>query len=183
MLTLRRTVLLCFLLSLAGLLLAGYLSFLHLALLRGDLLGGPLCGGAGSFLNCHAVVASRYGNLFGVPAAFWGVWGYLLLLTLSLIPWIFPDLRRQALTGAAALAALFLAMDAVLLGVMLVKVRTLCLLCAALYGIHGLILLTVKRDLGRRWGDLFKPMPTFWLGLLSPSARAAGGLLVSVALT
>ena len=99
----------CFFLSLTGLFLAGYLSFIHLALLRGELYGGPLCGGAGSLFNCHAVAASRFGKLFGVPMAFWGVLGYLLLLTLSLIAWIFPELRRQALAGAAALAGIFLA--------------------------------------------------------------------------
>ena len=183
MLTLRRTVLLCFLLSLAGVLIAGYLSFLHLALLRGDLPAAFLCGKAGSFLNCHAVAASRFGNLFGIPVAFWGVLGYLLLATLSLIAWIFPDLRRQALTGAAALAAFFLALDAGLLAVMLVKIRALCLLCVAMYAIKGLILLTVKRGLGRRWGNLFKPIPTFWLGFRSPSSPAAAGLLSAVFLT
>ncbi len=181
--TIRRGAFIVFFLSLAGLAVAGYLSFLHIALLRGELLGGPLCGGAGSFLNCHAVAASRYGKLLGVPIAYWGVLGYLVLLTLSLIARIFPELRRQALTGAAALAGIFLALDAGLLWVMLVKIRALCFLCLLMYGIKGLIVLTVKRDLGRRWGDLFRPMPTFWLGLRSPAASAAGWLLLGVFLT
>jgi len=159
------------------LLLAAYLSFLHLALLRGELYGGPLCGGAASLFNCHAVAASRFGRIFGVPLALWGVLGFLLLGTLSLIAWIFPDLRRQALTGTAALAGVFLVLDAGLLWVMVVKIRALCALCLGMYGIKGLILWTVKRSSYRRWKDLFKPMPTFWLGLRSPDLRAAGWIL------
>ena len=183
MLTIRRSAIRCIFLSLAGLLVAGYLSFLHLALLRGELLGGPFCGGAGSFFNCHAVAASRFGRIFGVPVAFWGVLGYLALLTLSFIALKFSGLRRQALTAAAALAAAFLLLNAVLLGVMVVKIRTLCLLCLLMYGINGLIFLIVKQGLGKPWKNLFKPTPSFLLELQSPIVPAVGWMLCGVLLT
>jgi len=173
--TARRASILCLSLSFAGLLLAGYLSFLHIALLRGELLGGPLCGGAGSFFNCHAVAASRFSSFFGVPIAFWGVLAYLILLTLSVIALQFPELNRQALTAAAALAGACLVLDLGLLGVMLVEIRALCSLCLLMYGIKALILLTAKRGLGR--------MPSFRLPLLSPVASAAGWMLGMVAVT
>ena len=181
--TIRRAAFTCLLLSLAGLLLAGYLSFLHLALLRGELVGGPLCGGAGSLFNCHAVAASRFSRIFGVPVAYWGVLGYLVLLTLSLVAWGFPELSRQALTAAAALAGVFLVLDAGLLWVMVVKIQALCSFCLGMYGIKGLILWTAKRGLGRRWTDLFRPMPTFWMEFRSPVALAAGWMIGTVAAT
>ena len=181
--SIRRAVTFCFLFSLAGLFLAGYLSFLHLALLRGELLGGPFCGGGESFFNCHAVAASRFSRLFGVPIAYWGVLGYLILLTLCFIALQFPELSRQALTAAAALAGAFLLLDLGLLWVMVVEIRALCTLCLLMYGIKGLILWTAKRGLGRRWNNLFKPMPSFWLELLSPAASAAGWMLGLVAVT
>ena len=181
--TLRRGAILCFFLSLAGLCLAGYLSFIHLALLRGELVGGPVCGGIGSFFNCHAVAASRYADLLGVPAAFWGVLGYLVLLTLSLIAWKFPELHRQALTAVAGLAGAFLVLDTGLLWIMLAKIRALCALCLLMYGIKGFLLLIAQRALGRRWSSLFKPAPSFWLGLRSPAAPAASWLLLGVSLT
>lgn len=181
--TLRRTAISCSLLSFSGFVLAGYLSFLHIALLRGELLGGPLCGGAGSFFNCHAVAASRFSSFLGVPVSFWGVFAYLILLTLSFIALKFPELSRQALTAIAALAGACLLLDLGLLWVMLAKIRALCSLCLLMVGIKGLILLTAKRGLGRRWNNLFKPMPSFWLPLLSPVASAAGWMLGMVAVT
>ena len=179
--TTRRAATLCFYFSLAGLGLAGYLSFIHLSLLRGELIGVPLCGGAGSLFNCHAVAASRFGRIYGVPVAFWGVLGYLVLLAVSFVAWKFSDLRRQALTLAAGLSGAFLLLDAGLLWTMVVKIRALCLLCLAMYGIKALILLTVKRSLGKRWKELFKPTISFWLGLQSPVAPAAGWLIAWVA--
>ena len=171
----------CAAFSLAGLVLAGYLSFLHLALLRGDLLGGPLCGGAGSFLNCHAVAASRFGKLFGVPVAFWGILGYLILLTLSLVAWRLPEFSRPALTAVAGLAGACLFLDLGLLWVMVVKIRALCLLCIVMYLLKVLLLATGKRGLGQSWHGLFGELPEAWRAFLPRRGSAAGLLLWLVA--
>lgn len=178
--SIRRAAVLCFLFSLAGLLTALYLSALHIALLRGELLGGPFCGGAGSFLNCHAVAASRFSRLLGVPIAFWGVLAYLFLLSLSFVALKFPELRRQALTAAAAFAAACFLLDLGLLGLMLFKIKALCLFCVLMYAFKWLTVLTVKRGLGKKWDNLFKPTLTFMLGLKSPLLPAAAWLVVWV---
>ena len=173
-----RPVLICFLLSLAGLFLAGYLSFIHLALLRGELVGGPLCGGAGSFLNCHAVAASRYSKLFGIPIAFWGVLGYLLLLTFSLIAWRLPGYSRQGLAAVAGLAGAFFLLDLGLLWVMVVKIGAVCLLCVAMYLIKGLLFVAAVFGLGPpRRGGLFGELAGAWRAFL-PRRGSAAGLLV-----
>ncbi len=179
--TIRRASILCFLFSLAGLLTALYLSVLHLSLFRGELLGGPFCGGAGHFLNCHAVAASRFSRFLGVPLAFWGVLAYLLLMSLSFVALKFTEIRRQALTAAAASAAALFLLDMGLLWLMLAKVGALCLFCLLMYLFKGLIVLTVKRGLGKRWDNLFKPTLSFMLGLQSPFLRPAIWLVVWVA--
>lgn len=135
----RRSALMCILLSLIGLGLCAYLEFLHLALMRGELLGGAACSAAGTLFNCHAVTASPFGEMLGLPLALWGVIGYLVTLSLSFTAWKFPEQASTALTALAGLSLGLIAADAVLLGVMLTRIHYLCPLCLATYAVNGLL--------------------------------------------
>ncbi|MCH7491578.1 MAG: vitamin K epoxide reductase family protein [Gemmatimonadetes bacterium] len=62
-------------LSLIGLFVALYLSLWKIGLM------GPMLCGTGS---CEAVQTSRYASLLGMPVAFYGVAGFLAILTVSI---------------------------------------------------------------------------------------------------
>lgn len=167
-----RAAILCVILSLAGLALCTYLAFLHIALLRGELLGGAACGTAGTIFNCHAVTASPYGSVLGLPLALWGLIGYLATLSLAFIGWQFPDWTAAALRAVVSLSLLFVAIDAGLLVVMLTQIRYLCPLCLLTYAVNLLLLFVARRGVAQPWRDLMRRIPAS-LGAWVPKPRVA----------
>ena len=155
-------------LSLIGIGLCGYLAVLHIALLRGELLGGGVCGGAGSALNCHAVIAGPWGSVLGAPLWVWGLIGYLASLNLACFAWLFPEWSVSALTLLTALALVFVGLDAFLLSVMLTKIRYLCLFCLMTYAVNVLLLVVAKRASGQPWAALLRRVPAA-LGAFVPA--------------
>ena len=166
----RRGALICVLLSLVGLWIAGYMAFLHLALQRGEILGGAACGAAGSVFNCHAVTASAFGTLLGMPLALWGVIGYLTAGALAVIAWQLSAWRAQALSALALLSGAFVAADAVLLIIMLTQIRYLCPLCLATYVVNITLVVTAVTTLGQRWGAVVRQAFSA-AGAFAPGAR------------
>src|SRR4051812_13799801 len=88
----RRLAIAVALVSLAGIGIAGYLTYVHYA----DI--DPVCAGGSG--GCHAVQASAYAELAGVPVALLGLVGYIAILATVLI--------RPADMGRVAGAALAL---------------------------------------------------------------------------
>lgn len=70
---------LVFALAAAGLLIAGYLTLLHYDS------SVPLVCGAGSFVNCEAVLTSPSAIVAGVPVAVWGVAWFVVALALAAV--------------------------------------------------------------------------------------------------
>ena len=175
------------LLSFIGLGLCGYLTVIHIALLRGELIGGAACGASGSVFNCHAVTASPWGSLFGIPLSVWGSIGYLATLALSFIAWQFSDWTASALAVLSALALLFVAVDAVLFIAMTFAIHYFCPLCLATYAVNVLLLVAAKSAARQRGApgtkldealETFLPKPRvpvvwiFWGVLLTGSTGA-----------
>lgn len=160
--------------SLAGIAVSGYLGFIHLALARGELIGGAACGAAGSILNCHAVTASSWGKLFGLPLAFWGVWGYLIALTLVIAAWRFPECEKDALAALVLLAIAFVAADAFLLYAMFFKIHFLCPLCLVTHAASLGLLISAKMAVKKSWGEIFR-IPR----LSAPASWFIGGILIT----
>ncbi|MBI4227572.1 MAG: thioredoxin domain-containing protein [Candidatus Omnitrophica bacterium] len=169
--------------SVLGLAISGYLGALHLALVRGELLGGPLCGAAGSIFNCHAVAMSQVGQGFGLPLAFWGVLGYLVTVTLSVIAWQCPDEAPRSLTVLAGVAVAYVALDAALLWVMVRQLRVLCLLCVATYGVNIALALTARSAAGRSWRQLAREFPAAARAFVPRPRAAVAWALWGVVLT
>ncbi|OGX32224.1 MAG: hypothetical protein A3E56_01885 [Omnitrophica WOR_2 bacterium RIFCSPHIGHO2_12_FULL_64_13] len=126
----------CSLLSLIGIGLCMYLTLVHVALLRGELIGGGGCSAAGTLFNCHAVAASPFGSLLGLPLSLWGLIGYLATLTLATIAWQFPEWAERAFSALAGLGVIFVAVDAVLLVIMVTRIGYLCPACLGSYAIN-----------------------------------------------
>lgn len=170
-------------LSLLGLAVSGYLGFFHVALARGELLRGPMCGEIGSLFNCHAVAASRFSRLLGLPLAFWGIVGYVVTLWLAVMAWQAEEWREQAFTALACLSALFLAFDAWLFGIMALQIRTLCALCLMTDLINILLLVVSKKAAGRSWAAIFRQFPAaaraFLPGRQRPVAWAFWGVVLT----
>ena len=164
---------LCVILSTAGLLLCGYLGFLHLTLMRGDLLAGPLCGGFGGFVDCHSVIAGRFAKLLGVPLAFWGLLGYLMVFNLSILAALDSRLRDASLQAIAVLSLVFLAADLRLLNVM-IQIGRICPLCISSYVLNLSLLFLSKWGLGRPWRRLFEGIGATVRSFLPVPGSAAG---------
>ena len=135
-----RASLVCAVLSLLGIGIAGYLVYLHLGLLRGELLGGAVCGGGHGPMNCHAVTDGSWGQLLGMPLAFWGILSYVAVLALAVLARQSKEWETRALTLIAALAALFVLFDLRLFFLMVFVIRYYCVFCLATYAVNLLLL-------------------------------------------
>jgi uncharacterized membrane protein len=131
------------LLALVGLLVATYLWLYKIGAL------GTLQCGTGS---CEYVQTSRYGELFGVPVAFYGVVGYAVLLAVGLAalqPPLAADRRVTALL--AALATVGFGFTLYLTGIELFVLHAICRWCLAsaaiMTAIWGLSLIGLRGTL------------------------------------
>lgn len=172
----ERAVALCAGLSLLGLGLSAYLALVHLALMQGELLGGPVCGDVGTLFNCYAVSVSRFGQVAGLPLAFWGILGYLATLTLAVIAWQWPAQAAEALTAVAGLSAAFLLVGLGLLLVMVTQLRTLCLLCLSTDLIALALVLATAPVVASHWSTFPRRLAAAWSGL-RPARRAPAAWL------
>ncbi len=170
---------LCALLSLVGLAITGYLVFLHLGLMRGELLGGSACGGHGA-LNCHAVTASRWAELLGIPLAFWGLLSYVVMLALSLFGAQSDEDGAQSINLIWLLALVMVGMDAWLFYLMAVKIRYFCLFCLITYGVNLLLLVVAWQALGTSPIRALVRSPAAIVNLLPSSKQRATWLFWGV---
>ena len=134
-------------LGLIGVGLCAYLFYLHLGQLRGEFLGGAICSGSG-VLNCHAVTAGRWGAFLGLPLPLWGLIGYVSVITLALLARQSTAFAVPAMILTAWLAAVFLAIDAVLLGVMAFVIRFYCVFCLLSYAVNLFLFIVALRFCG-----------------------------------
>ncbi len=155
-----RAGLVCALLSLIGIGVCGYLTFVHLAMLRGELVGGVACGASGTLFNCHAVTGSSLGTFAGLPLSLWGIIGYWLAFSLSVVAWQFPEWSEHALVSLVGLSLACVVVDAALFAQMILVIGYLCPLCLATYAVNLLIVLVAKRAVGRPWSTLLARLPS-----------------------
>ena len=127
--------------ALAGLGICLYLYSFHIALLMGEIKSGLLCGSENG-LGCNSVSSSPYSSMLGLPLASWGAIFYGTLALLGLGSLIFRrDCGRAFVRWAFLLALAGLAVDLYLAHTMIFKIRAVCGLCIASYGINAAIIL------------------------------------------
>lgn len=115
------------LLTVAWLLLASFGVFVSAVLSLGEIRGLALpCGGSA---GCAVVASSAYSRVFGVPLAYVGLAGYLLLFLLGHLTatrrWLLATRVGSVVAGLGLTVSLFL------LGVSLLKIQVLCSWCLA----------------------------------------------------
>ena len=132
--------------SAAVLALVGLFVSLYLTLWKIGILGTLACGEGG----CETVQLSKYGDLFGVPVAAYGVAGYLALLAVSLVGlqphWVE---RRGPTLLLAGLAGLGVAFTARLTYLEAAVLHAWCRWCLASAAIITLIFVTALAGLRR----------------------------------
>lgn len=124
----------------ATLALAGFLVSLYLWLWKLGVVGSLACGPGG---GCEYVQTSPYAMLFGIPVAFYGVSGYLVLLVISLIGlqprWV-P--RREPTVALVALSGAAVGFTAYLTYLEAAVIHAWCQWCLVSAGIISAIFLT-----------------------------------------
>ena len=132
--------------ALAGLGLCLYLYSFHIALLMGEIKSGLLCGTANGF-GCNSVSSSPHSSMLGLPLASWGAIFYCAVALLGVGSLIFRrDSGQVFLRWAFFLTLIGLAFNLYLAHIMLFKIRTVCWLCLATYGINlAIFIILVKQ--------------------------------------
>jgi uncharacterized membrane protein len=123
-------------LSLAGLLVSAVLAHIHFKVNTQD--GFHSFCGTGTTFNCDDVARTPYAILLGVPTAWWGIFGYLLAMGAAVAGLLGRRARLMAACGLL-LATGFVAVSASMGAISAFRLRALCLLCAATYGINLLL--------------------------------------------
>lgn len=147
-----------------GLFIAATLSLDHL---RGGL---PPCGGSD---GCGVVADSAYSRVFGVPVAFIGFFGYLLILFSGAMG------RRGGRwqTVAASLAGVGAIVSLVLVAVSQLAIHATCLWCLGSAACMITLYLCLRAD---RWSASLVPLPAFLgFSILGP-ILAIGGAFASL---
>ncbi|MBW2444240.1 MAG: thioredoxin domain-containing protein [Deltaproteobacteria bacterium] len=147
--------------ALAGLGICLYLYSFHIALTMGEIKSGLLCG-SGNGLGCNSVSSSPYSIFLGIPLAAWGVVYYGALALLGLGSLIFrKDCGRVFIRWALLLTLAGLVVDLYLAYTMIFRIRAVCGLCLATYGINVALILLLAPQVWR------EPRPRApWLTIL-----------------
>ena len=151
--------------ALAGLGICLYLYSFHMALLMGEIKGGLLCG-SGNGLGCNLVSSSPYSSFIGIPLASWGAVFYGALTFLGLGSLIFrKDCGRVFVRWAFLLTLAGLVVDLYLAHTMMFRIRAVCGLCLATYGINVVLVLILAPQVWR------EPKPrASWLAIIPGKA-------------
>ncbi len=125
--------------ALGGAAIAIFLLREYITVTEGGLAEGLLCSGGAAF-DCNAVAASEHSTMLGYPVALWGLVFYIVMSGLALATlWFRPAERAAAASLGMLVACVALVFDAYLAWVMVARIGTVCLGCAASYGINLLL--------------------------------------------
>ena len=132
----------------ATLALAGFFVSLYLWLWKLGLVGSLSCGPGG---GCESVQTSPYAVILGIPVAFYGVAGYLVVLIVSLVG-LQPRWaqRREPTLALAALSGVAVLFTAYLTYLEAAVIHAWCRWCLVSAGIITAIFVASLAGLGRR---------------------------------
>ncbi|MBU1327423.1 vitamin K epoxide reductase family protein [Patescibacteria group bacterium] len=112
-----------FVLSIFGILVAGYLTWEHYAHIV------PPCTTRFSFVDCGAVLQSKYSAIFGIPLALFGFVFYIMELILSWL--VITTGERLFKLTVLTVAAIGAVASGYLVYLQLVVIQAVCLYCMA----------------------------------------------------
>jgi protein-disulfide isomerase/uncharacterized membrane protein len=134
-------------LALAGLASSAYLAASHYSLLAGEHGGSSFCT-VSEVVDCDAVAASPYAEIYHVPWAAVGALVYLLMISLVLFGWALPAFSGFSFRLLFAISALCVLFDAYLAFVGFAVLKLVCIVCIFTYVVNLGILLLAKKGAG-----------------------------------
>lgn len=161
------------LLSTLGMASSLYLTVLHFRILKFGSAGQTLCD-VSAYVNCNAVLMSRYADIGTLPLAGLGLLFYLYLLGALVWAKIEPENSGKTL-ALPFILVIFSVLLSIFLGfVSLSVLKSVCLFCTSLYLINFLLMITLYKVTSMQ----FKSIP--WVKSLSYLfiVFAVGGILL-----
>lgn len=167
-----------FLLLLAALGFASsvYLAHAHYSILSGQHAGASFCT-VSQVVDCDAVAASPYSEIYQIPWASFGALVYLVMFSFSLLGLLYTPLSRFSLRFLFLISALCLLFDGYLAYIGFAILKLVCLVCIFTYLINLAVLVLSKAALKESLGKILKeacrslPFMDASLGAQKPMAR------------
>lgn len=153
-----------------------YLAKAHYSILSGKSSGPSFCS-VSEVVDCDAVAASPYSEIYEIPWASFGALVYLVMLSFSILGVLYVPLSRFSLRFVALISGLCLLFDAYLAFIGFVVLKLICLVCLFTYLINLAIFILSKTALKESVGSIIKeawkslPFLDTSLGVQKPMAR------------
>jgi protein-disulfide isomerase/uncharacterized membrane protein len=144
-----------FLLSVAGLCASIYLAASHYSILSGQRTGASFCT-VSEVVDCDAVAASPYSEIYQIPWASFGALVYLILLCFSLLGLLFHPLSTFSLRFMFSISLLCILFDAYLAFIGFAVLKLVCIVCIFTYLVNLGILIVSKKALGDKVSNILK---------------------------
>lgn len=142
------------LLAVTGLVIASIQTKQHLVLNMFQAKGRSGCS-LTPYLDCDAVYASRYSEVFGIPVSAWGAGAFgVVLVMVAFALWIGGDVRRMGLAAVFRILLVMVATSLVLAGISIGLLHVLCPLCTAVHLTNVLLLATCWLALGKPFAPI-----------------------------
>ncbi|MBO6577082.1 MAG: thioredoxin domain-containing protein [Rhodothermales bacterium] len=146
-------------LAAVGLALAAYSTQLSFKIKTAGIVEASGCS-INDFVNCDLAHSSSYGELMGIPVAWWGFLFYAFAGLSALWGTMAKDRRNAAgWITLSFILAIGSVLFSVLKGYHLVQLAVVCLVCIGMYAVNIGLLFTLPVGLGygpSRWGALIK---------------------------
>ncbi len=133
-----------FILSLLGIMASLYLTILHFRILKSGFAGQTLCD-ISAYINCNAVLMSRFAEAGTLPLAGLGLLFYLYLAGALIWAKIEPQDSGRTLALPFLLVVASLLLSVVLAYVSVAILQSVCLFCSSLYLINFLLMITLYK--------------------------------------
>lgn len=111
--------------------IASYMVWHHYTLVNGDAGFGSFCS-LGEKVDCDAVNASEYSEVFGIPLATFALSYYLIAIILSMVARVNAYARREATLFLSALSTISVLASIGTIGVMTGILHNYCVMCLSL---------------------------------------------------
>jgi protein-disulfide isomerase/uncharacterized membrane protein len=145
----------CFV-TLVGIGASLYLSTEHFKVLKSGALGGESFCNINPYINCDAVLLSRFSEIGTLPLAGLGLLFYLYLMGALIYSRVEPQKSNNTLTFPYLFIIFAVGMSLGLAYISLWEIRALCIFCSTLYVVNLALLFLVKKVMDMKLGEWLK---------------------------
>jgi uncharacterized membrane protein/glutaredoxin len=133
-----------------------YLTVQHFRILSTGAIGGESFCNFNPYINCDAVLLSRFSELGTLPLAGLGLLFYIYLLGALLYARMEPEFSRRTLTLPYLFVVFSLVLSVFLAYISLWNIKALCIFCSSLYLVNLLLFFLVKKVMNMKFVEWLK---------------------------